>query len=253
MVKTMTRIILYFKLLLLSWYSKGKSLFQTIWDKIRTSFHSPKFIEDTPETSYIYSEKYHSLFKSIGTQDVVIVSEQVWDQIQQSLPQNYIMPNPVIMALFQSMSSDSYDNMFNNPSSIPHLFVDNKLWNDITHVLPQSYILPNPVFDKITKPMSDKYYETIFSKEIKTDKQVFVDNKLWEPIKNSLPKKYSLPNQHSDILFKAMDGNTHHPLMPKENSTTILTDEEIRRKILNDLPKNYKIPNLSFSKYSPNN
>ena len=253
MVKAMTRIILFFKLLLLSWYSKGKILLKSFWVKIRNLFFSPKFIEDPPETSYINSEKYHSLFKSTGTKDVVIVSEQDWNQIQQSLPSGFIMPNPVILDLFQSMSSDSYDNLFNNPSSLPHLFVDTTLWNHITHALPQSYILPNPVFDKITAPMSDKYYENIFSKEIKTDKQIFVDNNIWEPIKNSLPKEYFLPNQNSDALFKAMDGNTHHSLMNKEKPTKILTDEEIRQEILKNLPNNYKIPNLLFSKYSSNN
>jgi len=252
MVKTMTRITLYFKLLILSWYSKGKALLKTIWIKIRNLFNSTNIIEDTSEPSYIYSEKYHTLFKSTGTQEVVVVSEQVWDQIQQSLPPDFIMPNPDILALFQSMSSNTYDKMFNNPSSLPHLFVDTSLWNQITHVIPQSYILPNPVFDKITTPMSEKYYKNIFAKETNS-KQVFVDNSVWEPIKNSLPTKYLLPNQSSEILFKALDGNTHHPLISKENSRKILTDEEIRQKILTNLPENYQISNLLFSKYSTNN
>ena len=253
MVETMTRIILFFKLLLLSWYSKGKTLLKSFWVKIRKLFFSPKFIEDPPETSYIFSEKYHSLFKSTGTKDVVIVSEQVWNQIQQSLPPDFIMPNPDNLELFQSMSSDSYDNLFNNPSSLPHLIVDTTLWNHITHALPQSYILPNPLFDKITAPMSDVYYDNIFSKEIKTDKQIFVDNNIWEPIKNSLPKEYFLPNQNSEALFTAIDGNTHHPFLTKENPTKILTDEEIKEEILKNLPNHYKIPNLLFFKHSYNN
>jgi ribulose bisphosphate carboxylase small subunit len=238
----MTRIIPYFKVLLLSWLAKGKLL----WHKTLSLFKTKEIIEDIPKPVYVTSEKYRSLFESITTNEEFLVSEQVWDQIQSTLPQGYIIPNPKSMVQLNSMSSDSYNNLFSKPTSTPHIFVNTAIWNRITHSLPQSYILPNPIFEVLTKPMSGKYYDNLFSKAGGSENNVFVDNKVWEPIKNNLPEGYSLPNHISEILFKAMDGNTYHPLISKETLQPLIKDEEIKDKISNSLPKNYKIPNLSF-------
>lgn len=240
----MKRIIQYFRILLYSLLIKGKAF----WLKIKSKIYSDELIEEISDTTYINAEPYDSLFDSNITTEHVLVSKQLWDRIQTTLPARYRMPNPDNISQLNSMRSDSYDQLFSSPKPSPLTFVDSVIWNRITGYLPKSYTLPHPHFEKLTQTMNEKYYESLFSLPFTNSKQIFVDNKFWEPIKNNLPNKYSLPNPTSEKLFKVMDAYTDHTKNDAKSFEEIRTDEQIIEKINNSLPLNYKIPDLNSFK-----
>lgn len=237
----MKRMIQYFRILLYSLLAKGKAL----WQKIKNKIYSEELVEEISETTFINAEPYDSLFDSHTTNEQILVSKQLWDRIQTTLPARYKMPNPDNISQLNSMRSDSYDQLFSNSKSSPLTFVDSVIWNRITGYLPKSYTLPHPHFEKLTQTMNEKYYESLFSIPFTNSKQIFVDNNFWEPIKNNLPNNYSLPNPTSDRLFKVMDTHTNHTKNNTESFEEIRTDEQIIEKINNSLPLNYKIPDLT--------
>ena len=242
----MKRLLLYIKLLLLSWFSKGKSLWQRIWSFYQTE---DAFEESIPDSIYIGADKYNPLFEDEAVISNFLVSEQIWDKIYYSLPLGYLLPNGSSKDTLNTMRADSFDGLFSKPISTPSLFVDINIWNKISHTVSQVYKLPNPAFDSVIKPMKGSYYEHLFSQQAEeADKQTFVDNLIWEPIKKHLPKTYILPNPSSEIIFNAINGNTFHPLDLRESPLKELSNKEIESKILNSLPKNYKIPHLDSEK-----
>ncbi|MGE6685440.1 hypothetical protein [Paenisporosarcina sp. NPDC076907] len=238
----MTRIIDYFKYLLLSWLSKGK----TLWNSILMYVISKVKPEEPENPTYVNAEKYQSMFEDSYSIDDVQVLEQIWNRIHSSVPTSFKLPHEESIKRLHSMRSDNFDSLFAKPSSFPELFVDPSIWNRISHSLPSEYVLPHPSFENITKPMRGTFYDQLFSRLSTTDPNIFVDNRVWEPITSRLPRGYSLPDPNADTIFNAVEHNTFHPMMPRERLNQELTDVEIQEKIINSLPKNYSIPNFSF-------
>ena len=242
----MNRTIQYVKWLLLTLFAKGKSLWKKIWT---SSFQKNELLEASPESSdNINAQKYHSIFDSITSTSELLVSEQVWNKIQSSLPtQRYLIPNPDIINHLKTMSSDSFNHLFPKSNPTPHLFVDPVIWNRITNSLPQSYELPNPVLETISKPMTGKYYDGLFSPSLESSNKIFVDHTIWEPIKKNLPSSYSLPIPLSKLHSKSVMGNSYYPFSSKEIAKEFKSETQIREKILKSLPKNYKIPHVELT------
>ncbi|MBU0940683.1 MAG: hypothetical protein KKD36_04525 [Bacteroidetes bacterium] len=238
----MNRILQYFKLLLLSWFAKGKSLWKKIWISL---YPEKEFLDPHEESNNINSQKYHSIFNSTTSTSELLVSENVWNKIQSSLsPQRYRIPNPSSLNIIKTMSSDTFNHLFQKDYHSPHLFVDPFVWNQITKFLPQSYVLPNPVFDNLSKPMTGKYYENLFPSTNESNNKTFVDHTVWEPIKKNLPNNYSLPIPLTKLPFNEHIDMSYYPL----NSKPIETDAQIKETILNSLPEKYRIPNIEHSK-----
>ncbi|WP_144510779.1 hypothetical protein [Bacillus sp. FJAT-22090] len=204
-------MIQYIKLLIISWFVKGKIVWKRIWNSLFT-----KNITEE-ETSFVSHEKYDSMFSSKETNEDILVSERVWDKIQHTISDKAVFPNPKSVGLIKSMESDTLDSLFQKPDSTSKVYVDLTIWNNIEKNLPSNYLLPAPLFERVTKPMSSEYYDSLFSRSLGA-KKVFVDNQVWEPIMKNLPDAYTIPAPNVEILKRPSQGNGHIPILIKQQS-----------------------------------
>lgn len=210
MVNQMSRIIQYIKLFFLTWFIKAKQLWKRIWIFI----FPQETIEELEDTKYIPADKYDSIFSVEQKTKRVFVSESVWDQIKESVPDSFTLPNPHFIKLFTAMKADSYDRIFHHPPSVPLLYVDSDVWIKIIENLPKGYLLPTPLFEDVMGPMRSEYYDNIFSKSFGTTKNV-VDNRVWERIKKNLPDNYVLPNPSSILRVYPSHDDKFSPISTK--------------------------------------
>lgn len=188
MVNQMNRVIQYLKLLIISWFTRGKKLWNKIWNKN----NEKEILEVHEEEKLTSSDKYNSLFSNRRTIGELPVSERHWDKIMHSLPENFIIPNTDSCILLNEMKATAYDRLFIKASPAPQLFVDRDIWGKIKNNLPSSYLLPTPVFEDSIGPMRSEYYDHLFDIVSET-KKVTVDNRIWEQINKNLPVNYKLP------------------------------------------------------------
>ncbi|MED1488609.1 hypothetical protein [Bacillus smithii] len=85
------------------------------------------------------------MFSTLFSTPNMFVDDRVWKHIKNSLPENYVLPNPVIKEMFKPMSGDFYNSLFSTPLSTPEVFVDHEVWESIKASLPPDYVIPNPV------------------------------------------------------------------------------------------------------------
>lgn len=196
----MSKLIKIIKRLFINLFAKGKDSWKKLWySKIS------KAIPEGDE-SYIPTDEYDSMFSVKQTNEGILVSKRVYDQIKHSLPNKFTIPNPNSINLLKSMRGDSYDNLFNNPYPTPSMFIDCEVWGKVINNLPEDYLLPTPTFEKITKPVSSEYYDSLFSQPPGTT-SVFVDGVIWERIAKNLPKYYTLPNPTFTVLVNSPNEN----------------------------------------------
>ena len=123
---------------------------------------SPPLI-NVPDVFLINSYEYNSLFSiPISTQNT-FVSGLEWEKIIESVPQNFVLPNPESIAVFQKMKGDSYNLPFTNKTLTSNIFVDSQTWEAILQNLPIDYQLPHLLVLNTFKPMDTDSYRSIFS------------------------------------------------------------------------------------------
>lgn len=205
----MSRMIQYIKLFFISLLIKGRALWKRIWGSI-----FPRNAIAEEETTFVSPEKYDSMFLSKEKGKDIRVSEKVWDQIKQTVPEQLVFPNPKSVSVIKAMKADSFNYLFHKPTATSQVYVDLNVWNKVVINLPEEYVLPTPLFGKVTKPMNSEYYDSLFLQTIGSEK-VFVDNRVWEQIIKNLPTEYIIPNPRANILIRPSQGNGHIPKLIK--------------------------------------
>ncbi|MEK3973514.1 MULTISPECIES: hypothetical protein [unclassified Psychrobacillus] len=212
----MSQMFQQIKLWILSWLVKGRDFCQRVWKSFFPSKidHLKEDKVEIEENVFATSRKYDRLFPLQQSKEHILVSETVWNKIQDSIPSGYIIPNEQSLHLLSTMSSDYYNNFFHDPPSTPHLFVEGEVWKKIMENIREDYIIPTSLFEKVMTPMSSDYYDKLFPQSYKTSK-VFVDNQIWEQIIKNIPESYSIPSKHTDSLISKLSHSNHNSILMK--------------------------------------
>jgi hypothetical protein len=70
---------------------------------------TPSVEKSTESFDLVSSDNYNSLFSTPLSTPEVVVDSQVWNKIKASLPQDYVIPNPVTINIFKSMNGNVYN------------------------------------------------------------------------------------------------------------------------------------------------
>ncbi|TVY02159.1 hypothetical protein [Cohnella terricola] len=68
---------------------------------------------------------------------------RVWRKVTESLPDDYVLPNPESMRMLLPMTADFYRSLFLISSARPDLIVDDHIWKRIKAALPSNYKIPD--------------------------------------------------------------------------------------------------------------